>query len=71
MSQDCYHEKNPMGGFINSHNGRCSRGLTSPEIHLGATHHVKVGGWCGNVCGQCASEMSKRTGAVVREVEAA
>jgi hypothetical protein len=60
-----------MGGGIGSHNGRCSRGLTSPDVHLGASYHVRIGNWCGRVCEQCSRELSKRTGAIVRELEPA
>lgn len=71
MNTDCLNEINPFGGFVGSHNGRCSRGIESPEVHLGPTHHVRVDGWCGNVCQQCADEMKKRNNAVIRELEAA
>lgn len=69
MNTDCLDETNPLGGFVGSHNGRCARGITSEDIHLAPTHHVRCDGWCGKVCNQCAREMSKR-GAVVRELEA-
>lgn len=65
---DCIFITNPLSGFVGSHNGRCSRGIATPDVHLGATHHVRFNGWCGRVCGQCADEMKKRTGAVVREI---
>lgn len=70
MKTDCIHEVNPLAGFIGSHNGRCARGVTSPDIHLAPTHHVRVAGWCGRVCSLCSEEMAKRSGAIVRELEA-
>ncbi len=63
---DCIHESNPMAGFIGSHNGRCSRGLTSPDVHLRAEYHARVDAWCGHVCQQCARDLGKRSGSVIR-----
>lgn len=68
MITDCIHELNAFAGFVGSHNHRCSRGLTSPDVHLSATHHARVGHWCGRVCEQCSRELAKRTGAIVREL---
>jgi hypothetical protein len=67
-STDCIHAQNRFAGFVGSHNHRCSRGLTSPVVHLGATHHARVGHWCGRVCLSCSKELAKRTGAIVREL---
>lgn len=66
---DCIYQNNPLGGGVGSHNGRCSRGLTSPDVHLHATHHAPIEGWCGNICGQCSHELAnKRKEAVIREL---
>lgn len=66
--KDCIYRLNPFGGGILSHNHRCSRGLTSPDVHLGAEFHVRLEHWCGRVCRQCSKELGKRQGAIVREL---
>ena len=63
---DCILVDNPGSGFIGSHNGRCARGLTDPNVHLRATHHARVDGYCGHVCDQCARELGKRSDSVIR-----
>lgn len=67
---DCLYSINPMGGGVGSHNGRCSLGLESPDIHLRASHHVRDGVWCGRVCNQCATAQNKLKGVIVRELTA-
>ena len=66
----CYDRVNPAGGFELFHNGRCARGMNSPEVHLRATHHVLAGPACMQVCEQCARELAKRKDAIVRELTA-
>lgn len=69
-SQDCFYIQNPAGGGVGAHNGRCARGLTDDNVHLGATHHVRIGGWCGHVCGQCARSIERaRKDAKIHEIE--
>jgi hypothetical protein len=63
---DCIHEFNPYAGFVGSHNGRCAAGATSKLPHSAPTHHVRVNGWCGEVCSPCATQYSKRKDAAVR-----
>lgn len=69
MQNDCLYIQNPVGGGVGSHNGRCSRGLTDNNIHVGAEYHARVNNWCGNVCSQCARELEKRKGAIIREIQ--
>jgi hypothetical protein len=56
----CYDRANPNGGFGMAHNGRCFRGIPAPEVHAQATHHVRSGACCMNVCRDCALEIGKR-----------
>ena len=56
----CYDRANPNGGFGMAHNGRCFPGITAPEVHQRATHHVRSGSVCMNTCASCAKEISKR-----------
>ncbi len=57
---DCIYQDNPGSGFVGSHNGRCARGTATQDVHLGATHHARIAGWCGHVCDQCSRELAKR-----------
>ena len=68
----CYHQRNPAGGFIGTHNGRCARGITAPEVHMRATHHVRSGSACANICADCAAgfEKHKSKDIEVSELEA-
>lgn len=73
MNTDCLLEINELSGFIGSHNGRCARGVESPEVHLAPEYHIRLGGFCGNICASCLEEMSKRRDfkeAIVRELTA-
>ena len=57
---NCYNLRNPAGGFVGTHNGRCARGIASEDVHLAATHHVKSGSACMHVCEACAREFERR-----------
>jgi hypothetical protein len=69
MNADCYYESNPLSGGVGSHSSRCARELATP--HSVPTHHVRLGGFCGLMCGPCVAEFGKRKDfkeAIVREI---
>ncbi len=50
----CFDVDNPNGGFASAHDLRCFRGIIAPEVHMRATHHVRSGAGCMNVCEACS-----------------
>jgi hypothetical protein len=54
---NCIHEVNPSGGFAESHTALCAL-----ECGDRASRHVRVGGWCGNVCPDCADKLTDDKG---------
>lgn len=61
---ECLHIANPFGGFEADHGGRCPRGAD----HLKATYHVRISGWCGEVCEPCKKILAERHRAIIREL---
>ena len=53
---NCIHERNPRGGFINSHKRFCA------YCDEDATKHANVNGsWCGNLCVEHTKRLAARS----------
>lgn len=53
---NCFQRRNPGAGFVKEHGTLCAFDRSGGIDHGVASKHLNLGGWCGNVCDDCANK---------------